>query len=85
MMEKTFKIKNRLGIHARPASLLAQTASKFASDITLFKEDKKTDCKSILGIMMLAVEYGASLKVVIDGPDEQEAMHAIGILIEKKI
>lgn len=84
MIKKTFNIKNKLGLHARPAALLAQTTSKFESRISLVKDGQEIDCKSILGIMMMAVEYGADIDIVIEGSDEKDALVKIEELINKK-
>jgi len=70
-------IKNRLGIHARPAALLAQESGKFKSDILLIKEGIEINAKSIMGIMMLAAEKGSKLKLTITGADEAEAYKAL--------
>jgi len=70
-------IKNRLGIHARPAALLAQESGKFKSDILLVKEGIEINAKSIMGIMMLAAEKGSKLELTITGVDEVEAHKAL--------
>ena len=84
MLKETFNIKNKLGLHARPAALLAQTASKFESKISLVRDSQEIDCKSILGIMMLAIEFGADINIVVHGDDEKEAMNEIEKLINNK-
>ena len=75
MKEKQLEIINKLGLHARPASLIVQTAMQFNSKITIEKEEFSVDAKSIMGIMMLAAAKGTKLKFKIEGPDEQEAMN----------
>ena len=77
MIKEEFIIKNRLGIHARPAALLAQESGKFKSDILLIKEGIEINAKSIMGIMMLAAEKGSKLKLTITGIDEMEAYKAL--------
>ncbi len=84
MIKKTFSIKNKLGIHARPAALLAQKASKYDSSISIVKDGQKIDCKSILGIMMMAVECGADIDIVIEGSDEKDAMVNMEKLINER-
>lgn len=84
MIRKTVKIKNKLGLHARPASLFVQTTSKFKSSIKVFKDEHEVDGKSIMGLMMLAAGLGTELELLIDGIDENELISAIENLIEKK-
>jgi phosphocarrier protein HPr len=84
MIERTVTIQNRNGLHARPAAEIVKTAAKFKCEITLIREDLEVNGKSIMGVMMLAAEYGSSLLLRADGPDETEAVGAIAQLIESK-
>ncbi|MBA7510053.1 HPr-like protein Crh [subsurface metagenome] len=84
MIEKNFKIKNRLGLHARPAALLAQTVAKFQSKVAIIKNGQEVDGDSILGIMMLAAEFGSEITVIVNGKDEKEAIEKIEELFAKK-
>jgi phosphocarrier protein len=84
MQQRSFTIVNRLGMHARPAALFVKTAGKFKSNIWVAKDEVEVNGKSIMGVMMLAAEPGSSLKVRADGPDEAEALEAIGKLIADK-
>lgn len=77
MTEKKLKIVNKLGLHARPASLIVQTAMKFSSNISIIKDESTIDGKSIMGIMMLAAGCGSELIIRIDGSDESNAMDTI--------
>ncbi len=61
----------------RPAEQLVRTASRFESEVTLVKDAVPVNGKSILGVMMLAAEYGSSITVEIEGPDEADALEAI--------
>jgi len=81
---REYKILNKLGLHARPASLFVKTASGFSSDITISKDGNVSDGKSIIGLMMLAAEQGASLSVTAHGEDAAEALDALGKLITNK-
>ena len=81
-MEKTFVIKNPTGLHARPATLLVQKASSFTSEITIVKGDKQINAKSIMGVMSLGVRQGDEIKVVTSGQDEEQALQAIGEILE---
>lgn len=82
MLEKTITIKNKAGLHARPASALVKTASKFKSSFHLLLDGYKINGKSILGVMTLAAEQGCELGVEIDGEDEDKAWFAIKELID---
>ncbi|MBA7482477.1 HPr-like protein Crh [subsurface metagenome] len=84
MIEKNFKIKNKLGLHARPAALLAQTVAKFQSKVAIIKNGQEVDGDSILGIMMLAAEFGSEITVIVNGKDEKEAIEKIEELFAKK-
>ncbi|MFW5800554.1 MAG: HPr family phosphocarrier protein [Spirochaeta sp.] len=84
MVEKDVTIQNRAGIHARPAAMIVQTASKFQSTIYLSREDEKINAKSIMGIITLGAGYQAVLTVSAEGEDESEAVDAIVGLFERK-
>jgi len=84
MKQKTTTIKNRAGIHARPAALIVQTASQFESNIFLEKESEKINAKSIMGIITLGASYKTDIIVSAEGCDENEAVDAIASLFEKK-
>ena len=72
-----FHIVAETGIHARPATLLVQTASKFASDITLDYKGKAVNLKSIMGVMSLGVGQGADVTISAEGADADDALAAI--------
>jgi phosphocarrier protein len=75
-------VKNRTGLHARPAALFVQIANKFDSDITIIKEDQEVNGKSIMGILMLAAEKGAKITIVASGDDAEKAVEELsGILL----
>ncbi len=83
MVEKRVVIRNRLGIHARPATLLVQAAAKFEAEIFLSKgEVRRINGKSIMGIMMLAAEHGAELLIEAEGSDADEALAQVAALLE---
>ncbi|MRH44520.1 phosphocarrier protein HPr [Aquibacillus halophilus] len=75
MVEKTFKVIDPLGIHARPATVLIQQANRFNSEIKLEYGKKVANLKSIMGVMSLAIEHGASFKLSVNGHDEEEALN----------
>ena len=74
MKEQNVKIVNKLGLHARPASLIVQTAMGFSSNIYIIKDEIKVDAKSIMGILMLAAACGTELKLQTEGADEEQAL-----------
>ena len=80
-IEKQIMIVNKLGMHARPASLFVQTASRFVADVKVKKDKQVIDGKSILGLLMLAASQGSYLTVWASGPDAMEAVDAIERLI----
>lgn len=82
MQEKSIIIRNKLGLHARPAAQLVQAATRFKSRIKIFKDDQEVDGKSIMGIMTLAACCGATLRLMIEGEDEVPAMEELSKLIE---
>lgn len=84
MVERKIEVINKLGLHARPAAMLVQKASKFKSEIKIKKEDVEANAKSILGVMMLAAEVGSFVIVKAEGEDEEQAVEAIAKLFEEK-
>ena len=76
-----FKIVNRLGLHARAAAQLVQTANRFTSDVTLEKDGNEVNGKSIMGLLMLAAPQGSQITVSVSGEDAAEALMVIGKLI----
>lgn len=82
VIEKTFVIKNKLGLHARAASLFVQLASKFDSDILVSKNDQEVNGKSIMGILILAAAQGTQITLRVSGEDAEAAASALGKLIE---
>jgi phosphocarrier protein len=78
------KIKNRAGIHARPAALLVQTASRFKAKIFIEKETDRINGKSIMGIITLGAAYETPLKLIAEGEDEAAAIEALVHLFDSK-
>ena len=72
--EKVITIKNKQGLHARPAALFVQIANKFTSEITIVKGRQKINGKSIMGIMMLAAGAGSKVTVIANGDDADKAI-----------
>jgi phosphocarrier protein HPr len=84
MEEREVTIKNRAGIHARPAALIVQTANKYDAQISFEKDDDRVNGKSIMGIITLGAGYNTKLKVIAEGDDEKQAVDAIAALFEKR-
>ena len=82
MAERTVRVVNRNGVHARPAAEIEKCSSRFRSEITLVRDDLEVNGKSIMGVMMLAAEQGATLTLRARGPDENEAVDALVQLID---
>ncbi len=80
-IEKVFTIPNKLGLHARAASLFVQLSNRFASEILVRKNDQEVNGKSIMGILILAAAQGTDITLLAEGPDAEEAVAALGELI----
>ncbi len=74
MVEKVVVIKNKQGLHARPAALFVQIANKFDSDVVVSKGKAKVNGKSIMGIMMLEAGRGSKITITTKGEDAQQAI-----------
>ena len=77
MTEKTVTVRNRAGIHARPAALIVKTANRFSSSLYIEKESMRINGKSIMGMITLGASYKTELKIITEGSDEAEAAEAI--------
>jgi len=77
VIEKTVTICHKQGLHVRPCGIFVKASSRFQSDVTLEKDGVPANGKSILGLMMLAAEAGAVVKLICDGPDEQDAAETL--------
>jgi phosphocarrier protein len=84
MIETKVRIQNKLGLHARPAARFVKTASRFRSDVCIARDDQVVNGKSIMGVMMLAAEFGSELIISAAGDDEEQAMKALVDLFERK-
>ena len=82
VQEITLVLRNKVGLHARPASLFVRTANKFKCKITVSKDDKEVDAKSILSVLSLGAEQGDAVTIKTQGEDEVEALEALKALIE---
>ena len=84
---KTFEytITDELGIHARPAGMLVKEASGFASKILIASPKKEVDAKRIMGVMSLGVKKGDTVKLTIEGEDEETAAAAMQAFLESNL
>lgn len=84
MAERSVQIVNKHGLHARPAAEMVKAASRFKSDITIARDDLEVNGKSIMGVMMLAAEFGASITLRASGPDADDALDALEALVSSR-
>jgi phosphocarrier protein HPr len=81
---KKMEIKNKLGVHARAAALLVQTANRFSAQVTISKDGQTADGRSIMGVLMLAATQGSIIEVEAAGQDAEPAVKAIEKLVDKR-
>jgi phosphocarrier protein len=81
--EATVQVVNRAGLHARPAALLVKTAGAFKSVIHVEKEGLQVNCKSIMGVLMLAAEQGSTLRFTAVGEDAEAALEALTEVVRR--
>ncbi|MDX8405593.1 MAG: HPr family phosphocarrier protein [Mariprofundus sp.] len=84
MFERRIKICNKLGLHARASARLASAASQFSAEINLVRGDLRINCKSIMGIMMLAAARGSELLLEAEGNDAIAALDALESLVNDR-
>jgi phosphocarrier protein len=84
MTEEKVMVKNRAGIHARPAAIISKTAQKFQSSIYITRDETKINAKSIMNIITLAAAYKTELVISAEGEDEKEAVRAIADLFHNR-
>jgi phosphocarrier protein HPr len=84
MPDRTVKIVNKLGLHARPAAEIVKTAARFKSEITIIRDELEVNGKSIMGVMMLAAEFGSTILIRAEGEDAQAALAALEVVVAAK-
>ena len=84
MVSREVTIKNRAGIHARPAALIVQTANQFESQVFLEKDDNRINGKSIMGVITLGAGYNTTVTIIAIGSDEAAAAEAMIALFERR-
>lgn len=83
MVEGVLKIKNKLGLHARPAALFVKKAGEFDSEIWMEKDGVVVNGKSIMGLLILALPFGSEVVLRVEGKDEERAFEELSRLIEE--
>jgi phosphocarrier protein len=83
LIEKSVTVRNKMGLHARPAALIVQTANKFRCDVTLAKDGQAVNGKSIMGVLMLAASRGSTIQVKTEGEEAEACAQALSELFEK--
>ncbi len=84
-MKKSLIVKNKLGLHARPAALFVQIANKYDAEISVGKGKQLVNGKSIMGIMMLAASRGSKICITAKGGDAQEAVEELERLVTSEV
>lgn len=84
MPQREIEIQNKLGLHARAAAKLTQTAAKFAADVWLSRNGRRVNAKSVMGVMMLAAGRGSRIAIETQGADAEAALAAIAALVDDK-
>jgi len=80
--EITLTVRHSVGLHARPAALLVQTAKQFASDVKVAHGEREVNAKSILSVLTLGAEQGAVITIRTEGNDADQALAALEALVE---
>jgi len=83
VIEREATIVNALGLHARPAAALVKLANSFDADVEIVKDGMAVNCKSIMGVMMLAAESGSTVTFRATGPQEEAAVAALSTLVQE--
>ncbi len=83
MITREVTVRNRAGVHTRPASMIVRTAARFKSEFYIQKDGYEINGKSIIGVMTLAADQGSTLTLVFEGKDEEEAAEAMETLFEQ--
>ena len=81
--EKDLLVRNKMGLHARPAALIVQTANRYPCDVALVKDGQEVNGKSIMGVLMLAAAKGSTITVRTEGEQAQACASALSDLFEK--
>ena len=82
MCVKEVLVQNQVGLHARPATFFIQKANEYKSSIWVEKEERRVNAKSLLGVLSLGIVGGTSIRIIADGPDEEEAVETLVDLVK---
>ena len=82
MFVKEVCVQNQVGLHDRPATFFIQKANEYRSSIWVEKEERRVNAKSLLGVLSLGIVGGTTIKIIADGPDEQQAVEGLVKLVE---
>ena len=85
MVTTVVEVKNRTGLHARPASIFVKLAKKFGSKIEVKKGEKKINGKSMLGLLSMSIVQGDKIELIVDGDDEIDALEALENLFNDEL
>lgn len=85
VLKRTVTVFHRQGLHARPAAMFVQLASRFASRVIVRRGRKNVDGKSIMGLLTLAAKPGSRISLVVDGPDAREALDQLSRLVTEPL
>jgi len=80
-VRKDIIVKNKTGLHARPAAIFVQLANKYESEVTIIKDDQEVNGKSIMGILMLAAEKGSRIAIIAEGDDAEAAVKELSAIL----
>lgn len=84
MVERDVPIINKLGLHARAAAKFVTLASSYSCDVQLARNQRAVNGKSIMGVMMLAAAKGSTVKIIVNGVDEIEALDSLAELVNNR-
>jgi phosphocarrier protein HPr len=82
MYVEDVKVENQVGLHARPATFFIQKANEYKSSIWVEREERRVNAKSLLGVLSLGIVGGTTIRIIADGPDEQQAVEGLVKLIQ---
>ena len=85
MKEITYTVKDKVGIHARPAGMLVKLVKEYSSDVYIEKGDKRIKADRLIAIMNMGIKHGDTVTVTIEGDDEKEAYKALYSFFEKNL
>lgn len=82
MLVKEVVVQNQVGLHARPATFFIQKANEFKSSIWVEREERRVNAKSLLGVLSLGILGNTKIRIIADGPDEQDALDSLVKLVQ---